>query len=67
MENEKVFIVDRCEFLLDAFFKTIYPTSFVEDGYFLNIDGIQYNIEKLDPVGMDVQRDLEFYILKKVI
>lgn len=59
-----VFIINRCEYLVDAFFESTFPGSKVEDGCVAIIDGMTYDIVQKEPVGIPVQRDLQFYILE---
>jgi hypothetical protein len=67
MEN-KVYIIDRCDYLVEAFFKNHFPECEVEDGErILHLSGKSYDIIMLEPFGIPTQRDLQFYILKEYI
>lgn len=58
-----VYIINRCDYLVDAFFREFIPGCEVEDDCVLKLDGKEYDIVLMDVVGLDVQRDLQFYTL----
>ena len=61
--NNKVFFIYHCEDTVESFFKNILEGSKVEDGYILQYEGKEYSIDKLEPVGVELQRDIYIYKL----
>ena len=64
--SEKVFFIYHCEYTVESFFETLLPNSKVEDGYLLTYEGKEYEINKLEPVGVFLQRDIYIYKLTEV-
>lgn len=63
--NEKVFFIYHCEYTVKSFFETLLPNSKVEDGCLLIYDGREYDINRLEVVGVDLQRDIYIYNLSE--
>jgi hypothetical protein len=61
--NEKVFFIYHCDYTVESFFETLLPNSKVEDGCVLIYEGKEYDIVKLEPVGVNLQRDIYIYKL----
>lgn len=59
-----IFIIDRCTYTPEEFFKNTLPGCSVEDGYIVNYNDMTYEMVKYNPVGILVQRDLQFYTLE---
>ena len=64
--NEKIFFIYHCEYTVKSFFETILPGSTVEDGCVLIYDGKEYDINKLEVVGVELQRDIWVYNLTEL-
>lgn len=67
MEN-KVLIINRCEYTIKEFIDKFFKEYGLDDGYILYnvINGKdEYYLEKSDVVGVELQRDIEVYTLKK--
>ncbi len=67
MEDRTVFVVDRCKKTPEEFFTTYFKNSSLIDGYILSYEGKEYYLNKMDLVGEEFQRDIEFYTLEKAI
>ena len=63
--TKTVFVINRCEYLPEDFFKEMLPGSTVEDGCVLIHNGNEYTIWPMGVSGIDVDIDLEFYTLEK--
>jgi hypothetical protein len=58
-----VYVINRCDYLPEAFFEQFIPGCVVEDGCVVKFEGKEYDMVLMDVVGIDVQRDLQFYTL----
>jgi hypothetical protein len=68
LENviKKIFFIYHCEYTVKSFFETLLPNSKVEDGYLLYYEGKEYEIYRLEVVGVDLQRDINIYKLTEI-
>lgn len=60
-----IYVIDRTQQLPEDFFSEHLPGSILEDGYLLTHNGITYELERCDVVGVN-PGDLEFYVLNKI-
>jgi hypothetical protein len=63
--KETIFIINRCDYTVEEFFKQTLPGCEVEDGCVVKHEGLEYSIMPYQPVGIPVQRDLQFYVLEE--
>lgn len=65
--DKKVFFIDRCTYLVEDFFRQNLVGCVVdEDVMCLTYDNIDYDIVKLQEVGVELQRDIEIYKLEMI-
>lgn len=64
--SEKVFFIYHCEYTVQSFFETLLPNSKVADGCVLIYEGKEYGIDRLEVVGVDLQRDIYIYKLSEL-
>lgn len=62
MEN-KILLINRCDYLPEAFCKEFFKGSELIDNYILKYKDREYELVKCEPVGMILQRDIEMYKL----
>lgn len=65
MENieNRVFFIWHCEDTVEAFFENLFAGSKVEDSYILCYEKKKYEIVRLEPIGVELQRDIRIYKL----
>jgi hypothetical protein len=62
--DKKVFFIDRCTHLVEDFFtKNLVGCVVNSDAMCLTYENVDYDIVKLEEVGVVLQRDIEIYKL----
>jgi len=68
MENvkDRVFFIYHCEDTITSFFQNIFEGSKVEYECVLYCEGKEYGIDRLEPIGVELQRDIRIYKLTEL-
>lgn len=64
MEN-KILLINRCDYSIEDFCKQFFVGSELIDSYILKYDNKEYELIRCNPIGMDVQRDVQIYRLSE--